>query len=170
MGCCEKEGCRCAVCQAVEGGASAGEALEGYRRWAAEKLAKHGWIVHFVTGDPASPTGFNAHTHGLAETWRHRDLQIVVPLPERVAHDIFSNVVDRVKAGEVFVSGDVLEGVLGGGYKVRLVSAVEGGRFVLRVVLPDPAGNLEPAEQDEDFRLQHEGLPTLVVDRAAPPG
>jgi hypothetical protein len=44
----------------------------------AEEMASRGWIVHRIPGDD-TPTGFNAHTHGLRLFWPGAALAIPRP-------------------------------------------------------------------------------------------
>lgn len=148
--------CRCSRCEAIAAGATPAEADAQYREWEETNLRKHGWIVHFVErGDPTSPTGTNLHTHGLAESCNHPDFQIVIPLPEKVGHSIFITLADRVKAGERFQAGDTAADVLANGLLVKFVNATEGGRPVLRVILPDPSGKVEPGQINARFAIQY---------------
>src|SRR5580692_7078439 len=119
----EKGKCRCTICEAVAKGATPEEARAQFEQWALEKMKEYGWFAHFVSDDEDSPTRFNTHTHGLPETFQHLDLQIVVPMPAKVAHGILCNIVNRLKEGERYQAGDVLEGILDNGYKCKLVQA-----------------------------------------------
>ena len=149
--------CLCAACALVEGGASREEAAARIRGWGTDMLAKHGWFVHFVQDDPESPTRFNCHTHGLVEKDGHPDFQIVFPLPPPTLHGILSAIVERVKAGERFKAGQTVERVVGNGYEIKLVAAEEGGRAILRLIIPDRDGNLDVESLGGVFRDQYEG-------------
>jgi hypothetical protein len=148
----------CRVCDSIDDGKTQEQALAKYSAWAERCLKEHGWYAHFVPNDDASPTGCNAHTHGIAEHFGHPDLQIVLPVPAQAANGIMTNIVERIKKGERFSHGDVLEGVIQNGYLVKLVSASEGGRDVLRVILPDVAGELDADRQSHHFALQYADL------------
>ncbi len=154
----EKGKCRCTICEAVENGATLEEARAQFEQWAQEKMKEYGWYAHFVSDDEDSPTRFNTHTHGLPETFQHLDLQIVVPMPEKIAHGIFCNIVHRLKEGERYEDGDVLEGILGNGYKCKLVQAIEDERTVLRVIVPDKRGNLDADTLIAPFNRQYADL------------
>lgn len=136
--------CPCASCAAIAAGKSPEQAIKDHLAWAEEQLRKHGFYVHLVAaGDDTSPTGFNAHTHGLAEGHQHPDFQIIIPLAEAVALELFHNLADRVKGGERFASGQLVSEIISSaGGLVKLIDATEGDRPVLRVVLPDRHGNL----------------------------
>lgn len=158
----EKGKCRCAVCELVEAGMTREEAEEKRRQWEMEKMAEYGWIAHFVGDDSDSPTGYNVHTHGLVESFDHPDLQIVCPMPEQLAHKLLCNLVSQItEEGKKFKAGDVVERVLGQGYKTKLVDAQECGRPVLRLIMPDEKGNLDVDKLEESYRIQYADLGPL---------
>jgi Domain of unknown function (DUF4262) len=150
--------CQCARGAAITAGATPAEADAKIQARDADLLKRYGWLAHIVTDDPASPTGFNWHTHGLQERYDHRDFQIVCPLLPNVAHQIGATLADRVKAGETFGSGQKLAQILRGEMLIKLIAATECGRPVLRVILPDRAGKLDLGEIDEQFARQYEDL------------
>lgn len=151
-----KSSCNCARCAAIAAGKTPAQADAERRAWTETQIKKHGWIVHFVAGgDEQSPTGFNAHTHGLQENYQHKDFQLVIPLPEKVAHPIFIELADRVKAGEKFVAGQKVDDIIQG-MQVKLIDAVECGRPVLRVILPDKNGKLDLGEIAEPYAQQYD--------------
>ena len=149
--------CKCARCAAIAAGATPEEADKQQVDWTREKMKKHGWIVHFVPDDEQSPTGTNIHTHGLQENFGHPDFQLIVPLPQKMAHNILINLADRVKAGEVFTDGQVVTGVIRG-FEVKMVTATETGRVVLRVVIPAKDGKLDREEMSEPWVKQYADL------------
>lgn len=136
-----KEGCACATCQMVADGMTPEQAHAKMKEWEIEQLTKHGWFVHFVQGDERYPTGVNHHTHGLAEIFDHPDLQVIVPMPARAVHNVLTEVVNRIKAGQKFKHGDITENVVGN-YSVLFHDAYEGDRKVLRIIIPDVDNNL----------------------------
>jgi hypothetical protein len=151
-----KRGCTCARCAAIASGKTPGQADAEQREWTRAQMAKYGWIVHFVPGgDDQTPTGFNAHTHGLQENYQHADFQIVVPLPDKVAHGIFITLADRVKQGEKFQDRQKVDEVIKG-FAVKLIDAVECGRPVLRIILPDPNGKLDLGEINDQYAVQYD--------------
>lgn len=125
--------------------------LTELRRWQDECLRKNGFYVHYVPGEDGA---INAHTHGFDATWGHPDVQIVLPLPPDVAHGIFWTVRDLIASGRVFKDGETCEGILKN-YPVSFARAREGGRDVLRLLLPDNTGAL-PADArcSERFKKQ----------------
>jgi hypothetical protein len=102
-------------------------------------MKKYGWYVHFIMREDNTPFGINIHTHGLHETYNHKDLQICIPLPQRVAHQILINIVNEIKNGTTFSPGIKYENILLN-YKIELIEAKEGGREILRVIIPDADG------------------------------
>ena len=166
--------CRCSRCEAIAAGKTPAEADADYRKWEQANMQNHGWIIHFVAqGDESSPTGFNAHTHGLQQNYDHADFQVVIPLPQQVVHTIMITLADRVKAAERFQAGQTVADVIEGGGRltgqellVKLVDATEGGRPVLRVILPDPNGKLDLGEINAQYARQYADL---AHEKAPPP-
>lgn len=126
-------------------------------------MKKYGWYAHVVPDDDRSPTGFNYHTHGFRQTFRCLNVQIVVPLPFEIVHGMARSIVHMLQAYECscghteqaqrFKHGDVTDQLLQG-YNAMFAAAMEGGRRVLRIILPDPQGHLLESEQDELFKTQ----------------
>jgi hypothetical protein len=118
--------------------------MEKMKQWQDEMMSKHGFYIHFVSG--VEEGYINAHTHGFSDTWNHSDFQIVVDIDRKVVSDIFWNFAHRVKKGEIFSSGMMVEEVISK-YPVRLDTMEECGRSVLRVILPDADGHF-PGDAD----------------------
>jgi hypothetical protein len=107
------------------------------------------------------------------DTWKHPDVQIVVPMPQEVAHGVFWAVVEQIKEGKKFEPGTEYAGILEG-YKVRFAWAREGsetqfkpgsqvqmvGRPVLRIILPDKDGRTARETMAEPYLIQWEGTET----------
>lgn len=122
----------------------------------AEMMKKYGWYAHYVPGDNSSPTEFNAHTHGFEESWNHPDIQIVVYMPQQTIHGIMTTIANAVKEGTAFQPGRTYDNVLQG-YDVMFAGAQEGGRRVLRVILPDPQNNVARGDISAPYAVQWEG-------------
>jgi hypothetical protein len=120
-----------------------------------ECMERDGFYAHLIADATDCPLGFNAHTHGLLKTWRHRELQIVFPVSPKVAMALFWNCVDKIKLGKKFKNGSVVSDIAGNGYKVKFIKAKESGRDVLRMILPDKAGNLDVDNITGNFRHQY---------------
>lgn len=131
------------------------EGPESMLKWQEQMMKKHGWFIHFVY----SKESLNAHTHGLIETFKHPDLQIVLPLGERTCHSVFHTVVDRIKKGDKFEHNQVAQEIIQNNLSVQFVEAQEGGRNVLRIIFPDKNGALDEDKMYQDmFRQQWIGL------------
>jgi hypothetical protein len=122
-------------------------------------LERHGWYAHYVCAADHMPGGVCYHTHGLDMSTGHPDLQIVLPINHEVAHGIFHQIADRIKAGEEFEAGKVFEGVTDFG--AMLVEAKEKDRPVMRVIIPDGEGNFEQESMDPDYAIQWENLESV---------
>ena len=126
--------------------------IEDYAIWEAQQLAEWGFYMHIVIDADYenSPSGFNAHTHGMNHL-NHPDFQITISIGQDVISAIFHNLCAKVKKGMRFKDGDILDNVIGGGFKVRLSTATECGNEVLRVILPDLNGNILPTDIDNNY-------------------
>lgn len=138
--------CNCAYCN------MGSEKVAAMER---EFIAKDGFFVHLISDDKTTPMGFNAHTHGFELTWNHLDLQVVFPVKEQVVMGLFWAAVEHIKEGSVFSDGDVVGRIAGNDYKVKFIKAQESGRDVLRMILPDVAGNLDVGTITGNFRHQY---------------
>ena len=146
-----EKGCRCFVCEASAKGLDAKNLLKQMQD---KMLEKYGFYVHLVEPESNSKLEINAHTHGL-ERYNHLDFQIVLGLPERTIQTIFMDLVDLVKSGEKFHHGQELNNIILN-FPVKLISARESNRDVLRVVFPDPSGNIDEESMREDYRWQYD--------------
>lgn len=118
-------------------------------------MEKFGFYIHVVPkGDDQSPTGFNAHSHGLSESFKHLDIQIVVPLPKKIALGVFHSVVDLIREGARFKVGKRYSNIILN-YDVMFIPAIECNRKVLRMILPDPQGNLLKEDINDKYALQY---------------
>lgn len=103
-------------------------------------MEENGWFSHVIEGDPGSPTTFNLHTHGLPHTYKHLDLQIVYPLDPKLAQNIIGTATEMIKKGTVFEEDKEYDGLIKG-FKVKFKKVTEGGRDVMRMILPDKYGD-----------------------------
>lgn len=127
------------------------------------KNNKIDWIIHLCSNGVCPecgqeethflPFACNAHTHGM-EKYGHPDFQVVLQLsPEEISYLL--NIMGlRVKAGEVFHSGDTVSGIYEN-YNISLKEYEETGRKVLRIILPDESNHF-PDEDccDNIYKLQ----------------
>lgn len=111
-------------------------------------MQEHGWYVHYVPDDATCPYRTNIHTHGLEESLGHADLQIVLPISPEAADSVLHAAVGLIRDGIRFHAGQVSTGILQERFPVAFARAFEGGRTVLRMILCDIAGSLDPAEMD----------------------
>jgi hypothetical protein len=112
-----------------------------------EMLKKHGWIIYYVVETEEKELNglVNIHTYGLLENFNHLDLQIVIPVPPEFARKIFFELVERIKEGTKFTSGERNSTILRN-LDVMFIEVESDGRRFLRLLLPDPNGKLP---QDE---------------------
>ncbi len=131
-------------------------------RWEAQELERVGYYCH-INGDyDATPTRFNAHTHGLGVSFGHADLQIVVPLAPVFVVGFFEAVLRQVRGGRHFQHGDRLPiDILDRHREVLFVDAVEDGRPVLRIIMPDREGNLASGDIQDGLGIQYADLTEL---------
>lgn len=125
-----------------------------------EDIAQQGFTIHYVYSSPSNPktphqpagipTRMDIHTHGLGETYKHRELQIVVPIEPRVARSIFHNMINQIKNGTTFEPNKTYEGILKNS-KILILENPEtdntpknerGEKLPLRIILPDPKGKI----------------------------
>lgn len=145
-------GCKCVICS--------GEMTRKALTPQEEKIMEQfGWFAHVVVADPNIATGYNYHTHGMNVTLGHLDLQIVLPLSERKCHSIAATIHGQIEAGMRFDDGDEtrIPHQDGSCYPVRFIKVREGDREVLRVILPNAEGKLEPkdvADDEPEYALQ----------------
>lgn len=120
-----------------------------------KKIDEYGFFVHVTPWDDrCSPTGYNAHTHGL-DRLNHLDLQIVIPMHMQKAYDIFESLYNLIKSGTVFKVQERYSGIFAK-CEITFIEAFENGRKVLRLILPDRTGSLGPVFLDRTFDLQYE--------------
>lgn len=121
------DGCECYVCK---------NGMDEFKKHQDDLMSKHGWIIHFVS-PKSGDNRFNVHTHGLLEKYNHPDIQIMAGgLNPETANVIIHDIVDRIKDGERFKTGERYDKIIKN-LDVKFESAVEGGRPVLRVIFPD---------------------------------
>jgi hypothetical protein len=121
-----------------------------------EMLEKYGWVVHFVYPDKNNRLA-NIHTHGFEDSWEHLDIQIVLPIEQRTAHNILTNLADRVKKGEKFEIGKLYDDVIEN-FKIYFVLKEEKNRTVLRLILPDASGKYPNDENCGEFYNEQESF------------
>lgn len=128
-----------------------------------EKAMKaEGWIIEVISDTKdskcATGTGRDAHTHGIEEKFGHMDLQCVLPINADLVGDIFHRIVKMIKEGTKFESGKCYGDIVNNKYKIRFLTAMEGDREVLRIIIPDKNGKLHKELMEEKFRVQFNGI------------
>lgn len=113
-----------------------------------QAIEEQGWIAHHVIGE-------GSHTHGLKENFQHPDLEIKLYIPQEVAHGVLSAAVGRIKKGERFKSGQIHKGIIAN-FGVMFVETYKDGCPHIRIVLPDPDGELEKAAMSPEYRVQYD--------------
>jgi hypothetical protein len=138
--------------------------MEALDKFEIEMMEKYGWYIHVVVddGEDNTPTGMNAHTHGLVKSFDHPDLQWVIPMGQdkvNIIASTFHAIVDNyLKKGIKLQVGEEYSEVIGNSYKVTFAKAKECGREILRIILPDQYGYMQKNEpMDEAFATQYEG-------------
>lgn len=143
------KGCDCGMC---------GKDGKNYAEWEASQYAEWGWIMHIVIDhDPQSPSGFNAHTHGM-DLIGHPDFQITLPLSNDHISSFFHTLCSRVKNGERFKNGDVITDLCANDYKVRFIDATENDRPVLRLVFADKFNRVMPEDMSPKEAIAQYGF------------
>ena len=103
-------------------------------------MEEYGWVVHFVFEVNGEFEGLaNIHTHGLLESFGHKDLQLVLPLDPKDSHPLLAGIVNQVKEGRVFKE-DIATSKVIHNYDVYFKEVIENDRTLLRLILPDPNG------------------------------
>jgi hypothetical protein len=126
--------------------------------WEAKQLSEYGFYIHVVPEhDPQSPSGFNAHTHGI-DLIGHPDFQITLPLKsfDHVAA-FFHEMCSRVKKGQSFSHGDIIHDLIANDYVVRLIDATECDRPVLRIIFADKDNNVMPHDMSHNEAIAQYG-------------
>lgn len=120
-------------------------------------MEEHGWVVHYVYESKEDELNgmANLHTHGLFENFRHRDLQVILPIQMNSIHPIFSLLAQKIKKDGVVFEPDVRYSDVLEGFDVLFKVYNEGDREVLRLLLPDPNGKL-PIDKDCDRVYQRQ--------------
>ena len=127
-------------------------------------MCNYDWIIHCCTNGVVCEdcntveTGYiegacNAHTHGM-EAYDHKDFQVVLNYNPGIIGYILNTLGERVRNGEKFKHGDLVEGIFLD-CPIRLDEYEETGRTVLRVIVPDK-NNVFPDEEGcmEGYKIQ----------------
>ena len=116
--------------------------IEAAEKMQQKCIEKYGWYLHHVTDDSFCPNNTNSHTHHLTESFGHKDFQVCLNIRPDIIHAILTNLVEEIKKGAKYEVGKKYDGILTG-YQVEFIDAIETGREVLRLLLPDENGKYE---------------------------
>lgn len=128
--------------------------VENVKEKERKMMEDYGYFVHLVYETEAKEMGglCNVHTHGLEESFGHKDLQIILPLPPQQNHGLINSIVQQIiNDKRTFEPNVEQEKVLVGEFKVMFKEFQEGGRTVLRLLLPDPKGYLPTDDKCDDM-------------------
>lgn len=143
----EEEETECAYCK---------HGVEEVEEWQNEAVKKYGWYAHFV-GNGYRNNMCNIHTHNVQEKFHHPDLQIVVPLPQKQANNILFNLVNKIREGITFSTGEKVNNVVRN-MPITFCEAEEDGRKILRIILPDHNGVVDREHIKPPFSMQYKPL------------
>ena len=128
--------------------------VDKLRKMHIESLKKFGWYAHYIEDDKNFPFNINFHTHGLNK-FDHLDLQVCLPIDVKIIHQIFFEIIDRIKNKEKFYENKKYSNIIKE-FDVIFISVVEDNRNVLRLILPDSLGNLDVDKMEERYRKQYD--------------
>lgn len=128
-----RHNCECLSCR---------EGREAVKKMEAESIEKYGWFVHYVFDDKMCPSNINIHTHHVFESFGHKDIQVCLNLRPELIHQIIANVIEGIKQGIKYEPGRKYAGIIDN-FKLEFIDAVENGRPILRLLIPDENGKYE---------------------------
>ncbi|WP_145052654.1 DUF4262 domain-containing protein [Paenibacillus xylanexedens] len=105
-------------------------------------MYESGWYAHAVPASEYDGVHANYHTHGLPESFGHKDFQVVFDVSAKQSHAVINGMIAEIKEGRVYESGKVYDDILRNGFRVKLQEFREGDRPVLRLILCDPNNRL----------------------------
>jgi hypothetical protein len=120
-----------------------------------EAMEKVGWYAHIIVDDPNTPYHMNYHTHGLQESFEHKDLQVCFPIDPNLIHECVTTLIDKIRTGKTYKANDISFDLM----KTRAITfidAKENDREVLRVVFSDEAGRFKEDEIDDFLKQQYQ--------------
>lgn len=116
-----------------------------------EYLKEYGFYIHYtVSSDDDGPQLINCHTHGLKESFGHDELQVVLPINQRIVSGVIHSAVKLIKNGEKLNDGDKKSHILEG-YDVLIKKVIEDGQSVMRLIIPDAAGKFPGDDGCEEY-------------------
>jgi len=127
--------------------------LDAVREKQNKILSEGGWVADYVHDDPETPYHINYHTHGFLENYKHLDIQMCLPIYVGTLHNIAGIIAEKIKDGAKFEPGKKYSDIIAM-FDITFMAVMECERPVLRVIFPDPQGELDPDKMNEHFRLQ----------------
>lgn len=128
-----EESCHCNICKS---------GIEEYKRRVEESFKNYGFFIHMIIKDPNHPFGINFHTHGLPESFNHKNLQICFPIDESTAYDIIHNIVNNIREKRsIYYPGKIVSNIIDP-FDITFISVKENDEDILRVIFPDEKGCL----------------------------
>ena len=121
------------------------KALKELREHEIDLLKKYGWVVHHVLG-------LGSHTHGIWEAFGHPDIELAVAVHPEIAHGIICNAKTLIKDQPIEVGKRYSE-ILQNMDVLFIKSPTEEN--TLRLILPDPHGNLDFDTMKEPYKSQY---------------
>ena len=125
-------------------------------------MEKMGYLGLIVLDDKDFPNGCNIHTHGFWESWKHPDIQIVIPMPKEIIGPIFGTAKEIATRGGQIITGRLYDNFLKG-FNVEFAWAVECDRDILRIILPDKDGETARGKIAAPYDKQWEGTNEVVT-------
>ena len=107
-----------------------------------EMMEQYGFFCHYVFDNEGEGDTqmVNFHTHGIEETFGHKDIQIVMNLGPHVLMPIAHGIVEEIVKKGLKLE-DNADKVIDN-YDVELMEVEEDGRTVIRIMFPDPQGRM----------------------------
>lgn len=107
-------------------------------------IQRIGFAIIYIGPEPDVPP--YAYTVGLTETYGCPEL-LIFGVNDRVALPVFNSVIDRIKAGERFTDGTILEEVLNFPCAIRAVGATTAGEYALNAISRYESASISPSFQ-----------------------
>lgn len=143
----KKLACECAQCNGMD--------MDKFHK---ESMEEYGFYIHMVSNDKdQSPTEWNVHTHGVSHSFNHLDLQIVFPnLEPNIYAGLLHVMVNNIKLGQRYEVGTKYYDILENKMAVKFVRARENERDVMRMIVPDEQGEIDPMTMAHPYIHQYE--------------
>ena len=142
-------GCNCEACTV---------GIDSVKQQQQKLMETIGWYAHMIANDPEHPFNVNYHTHGIPESFKHKNFQVCFPMRMDTIHTIITHLVDRVKNGEVFYPGQILKDVLKSTsdteMPITFLDITIKDEKCLRVIFPDENGEVLKEKISDQYTPQ----------------